>query len=481
MEARLPAARRYIAEHGLNETLEGDIADIGLIVQGGVFNNLIAALATAGFTDAQGAPRIPILVLNATYPLVPDEIIRFCAAKRAVLVLEEGHPEYIEFELATVLARARSACAVRGKATLAGAGEYTSECIVRGLVRFVSEFAPSLSISTADGWRTEVDALRERARALLAAPVPPRPPGFCVGCPERPVFSALKLVERRLGPRHVAADIGCHSFAMFEPFMIGNSITGYGLGLSSAAGVAPISAQRPLATVGDGGFWHNGLLTGVQSALFNGDDAVLLIFKNGYTSATGTQELVSTPAAARRSDAGGRSTTASDTTIENVLQGVGVRWLRTVHSYDVAPMRATLEDAFTTPQPGLKVVVAEGECQLERQRRLRSQRTHAAAAGERAVRLRYGIDEDVCTGDRGCFRLSGCPSLTLKTPRDPLRVEPVTTVNADCVGCGLCGELAQTAALCPSFHRIEVVTSPTAWERFVARVRDVATRALLPA
>ena len=53
--------------------------------------------------------------------------------------------------------------------------------------------------------------------------------------------------------------------------------------------------RRTLSIMGDGGFWHNGLLTGVQSALFNGDDAVLLIFKNGYTSATGTQEIISTP------------------------------------------------------------------------------------------------------------------------------------------------------------------------------------------
>jgi indolepyruvate ferredoxin oxidoreductase alpha subunit len=295
------------------------------------------------------------------------------------------------------------------------------------------------------------------------------------------VFSALKLAERRLGSRHVAADIGCHSFAMFEPFMIGNSITGYGMGLASAAAVAPLADKRPLATVGDGGFWHNGFLSGVTSAVKNGTDSVLLIFKNGYTSATGTQELVSTPAAARRDDAGGRSTTATDTRIEDVVRGVGVQWLRTVHTYDVARMQATLEDAFTTQQGGLKVVVAEGECQLERQRRLRAQAARERAAGTRATRVRYGIDETVCTGDRACIRLSGCPSLTLKASSHPLRIDPVTTVTADCVGCGLCGELAQTAALCPSFYRTEVITAPTAWERFIAGVRALAMRALLVA
>ena len=238
-----------------------------------------------------GSSRLPILVLNATYPLVADQLVSFCAGKRAVLVLEEGHPEFIEFELAAVLGRAGGACVVRGKAAMGTTGEYSGEVIMGGLVRFVSEFCPSLSTAGAAAWRTEVDAVRARASALLASPVPVRPPGFCIGCPERPVFSALKLVERELGPRHVAADIGCHSFAMFEPFSTGNSILGYGMGLASAAGVGPISEQRPLATVGDGGFWHNGFLSGVTSALKNGSDSVLLIFKNGYTSATGTQEL----------------------------------------------------------------------------------------------------------------------------------------------------------------------------------------------
>lgn len=480
VDARLPAARRFIVEHGINEILSGDCDDVGIIVQGGIFNHLMRAMATAGVLDGHGASRIPILVLNATYPLVADQLVGFCADKRAVLVLEEGHPEFIEFELAAVLGRAGCACAVRGKGMLAAACEYSVEFIVDGLERFAAEFAPALSTACAVAWREEVDAVRARARALLAAPVPARPPGFCIGCPERPVFTALKLVERELGPRHISADIGCHSFAMFEPFSFGNSILGYGMGLASAAGVGPISERRPLAIMGDGGFWHNGLLSGVISALKNGSDSVLLIFKNGYTSATGTQELISTPSAARRAVAGGESTTGTEHSIEDVLKSVGVKWLRTVHSYDVAAIKATLAEAFSTKVPGLKVVVAEGECQLERQRRLQPYVANRLASGERVVRVRYGIDEQLCTGDHECIRLSGCPSLTLKKAADPLRVDPVSTIDSGCVGCGLCGDVAQAAALCPSFYRVEVITHARAWERFNAQLRSWAARVLLP-
>ncbi len=479
VETRLPAARRYIVERGINEVFAADGADIGLVVQGGLYNTLIRALATAGLTDAGGGSRLPILVLNATYPLVPEQLAAFCAGKRAVLVIEEGHPEFIELEVTTALARAGRACAVHGKATFANAGEYNGEAMLRGVARFVAACAPATDLRAAAAWQAEVDAARKRARELLAGEVPPRPPGFCTGCPERPVFAAMKLSGAAAGARHVAADIGCHSFAMFEPFAIGHSITGYGLGLASAAGVGPISAKRPLATVGDGGLWHNGLLSGVASAVKNGSDLVLVVFKNGYTSATGTQELVSTPAAARREDAGSASTTHTDASIENVLRGVGVQWLRTVHTYDVSRMKATLEEALTTPQGGLKVIVAEGECQLERQRRLAGWRARKDAAKERVARVRFGIDEDVCSGDRACVRLSGCPSLTLKPSANPLRSEPVTTIDASCVGCGLCGELAQTAALCPSFYRVEVVTRPTAFERFMARARGWTARAFL--
>ncbi len=479
VEDRLPAARRYLVEHGINEVFSPGAADAGIIVQGGLYNTLMRALATTGLTDEHGASRLPILVLNATYPLVPDQLAGFCAGKRAVLVLEEGHPEFIEFELAAVLGRAGVACAIRGKQALGNAGEYTGEVMVPGLAAFVAEFVPALANGAASAWRSEVDATRARARELLGAPVPLRPPGFCIGCPERPVFSALKLTEQELGPRHVAADIGCHSFAMFEPFNVGNSILGYGMGLASAAGVGPISTRRPLATVGDGGFWHNAFLSGVTSAVKNGTDVVLLIFKNGYTSATGTQELVSTPATARRDDAGGESTTATDTTIERTLDSVGVSWIRTVHTYDVAAMKAAFAEAFTTRETGLKVIIAEGECQLERQRRLGPYAARKLAAGERVQRVRYGIDTEICTGDHACIRLSGCPSLTLKNTGDPLRVDPVTTIDATCVGCGLCGALAQTAALCPSFYRIETVTHASAWERFIARVRSWATGMVL--
>ena len=108
VEERLPAAQKFIREHKLNEVIPGDIADIGIIVLGGLTNGLLRALARLDLADLYGKSRIPIYVLNVAYPLVPDEVKEFCAGKRAVLVVEEGSPDYVEQQINVVLRSAGS-------------------------------------------------------------------------------------------------------------------------------------------------------------------------------------------------------------------------------------------------------------------------------------------------------------------------------------------------------------------------------------
>ena len=481
-EQRLPAARAYIREHQLNELLPGKHSDLGIVVQGGLYNTLIRTLQQFGLADAFGNADIPLLVLNVTYPLVPEELTEFCVGKRAVLMMEEGQPEYIEQELATLLRRADIQTPLHGKDMLAQAGEYSAEVMAGGLEKFLRQYRSELLSASVPDW---LAGNRERRTAIakdLGQPLPARPPGMCIGCPERPVFSALKLAQQQVGDVHVAGDIGCHALATFEPFSFGHSILGYGMSLASRAGVSPVMNRRVLSVMGDGGFWHNGLLTGVQSALFNGDDAVLLIFKNGYTSATGTQDIISTPGDEAKAGAADKrdSVVHTNQTIESTLKGLGVQWLRTVHTYEVEHVRKTLVDAFTSDFNGLKVIVAEGECQLERQRRIKPWLASLLKQGKRVERVKYGVDEDVCNGDHACIRLSGCPTLTLKDNPDPLKVDPVATVIDGCVGCGLCGANAHAATLCPSFYRAEVVQNPRWHERLLAALRRSVVRALQP-
>jgi len=464
VEERWPAAVRFIRENGLNETFDGELGDIGLIVPGGLYNGVIRALQTLGLADAFGASKLPLHVLNVVYPLVPEDLLAFCEGKRAVLMVEEGQPNYLEDALQAVMRRAGAVTKIHGKDVFPLAGEYTGEVMLRGISAFLREAQPAgYAADVAVGRHAALVDARTKAAQALGAPVPTRPPGFCVGCPERPVFAAMKLLQQDLGQIHVNADIGCHTFGTLPPFNVGSTVLGYGLGLASSSGIGPLLSKRTVSVMGDGGFWHNGFTTGVINAVYNGQDSVLVILQNGYTSATGTQAIPSSP-----SQPAARVMTLD---IERALQGVGVRWIRKVPSYQVDDMRAALKDAMTTAEPGLKIIIADGECQLERQRRTKPLVAASLKRGERVVRTRFGIDEDVCTGDHSCIRLSGCPSLTIKPNPSALRDDPVATVNQGCVGCGLCGENAHAATLCPSFFKAEVIQNPTSWDRFMARLR----------
>jgi len=215
---------------------------------------------------------------------------------------------------------------------------------------------------------------------------------------------------------------------------------------------------------GDGGFWHNGLSSSIGNAVFNDNDGVIVIVDNYYSAATGGQDILSSRA--------NNKTKSTQHTIKKAVEGVGVKWVKQIdYTYDVGKMRASLKEALTTKKTGPKVIIASSECMLNRQRREKPVKNAAIEQGRRIVRTRFGIDEDVCTGDHACVRLSGCPSLSVKTLDDPLRDDPVASIDQHCVGCGNCGEVADAAVLCPSFYQADLIHNPSRWDLWLNKMR----------
>ena len=469
IERRLPAAIEFIEREALNEFIPGDFSDIGIVMQGGLYNSTLRAMELLGCADTFGNSAIPLYVLNATYPLVPDEWVKFCSGKRAVLIVEEGQPEFIEQAATQMLHQNAVTTRVVGKEVLARFGEYTVDAVRTGLSKFLDQYAPQLRAQgkIPPAGKTQVSA---ESAAKLAALVPPRPSGLCTGCPERPFFAAMKLLQRETGPLHISADIGCHSFATLPPFNMGNSIMGYGLGAASASAFGTDGGKRAVAIMGDGGFWHNGLSSGITNAVFNKHDDLTIIIDNNYSAATGGQDIPSSRWANEHRQ--------GNNSIFDAVKGVGVKWIKRTRTYDMQGTLKMLREALRTPVKGPKIIIAEGECQLNRQRRVKPLMKKAIKDGQRVVRERFGVDPDTCTGDHSCIRLSGCPSLTVKENPDPLRTDPVAHVDNSCVGCGVCGEVAHAAVLCPSFYRAELVYNPSAWDRFMNSVRTSIIGAL---
>ncbi|MCB1379480.1 MAG: indolepyruvate ferredoxin oxidoreductase subunit alpha [Alphaproteobacteria bacterium] len=464
IEKRWPAAVDFITEHKLNEVFGPEDADVGIILQGGMYNGVIRCLQQLGLSDAYGNTRVPLYVLNVTYPLVDDELLAFCSGKSAVVMVEEGQPEFIEQALNTLLRRRGLTTRVAGKDVFPLAGEYTAQVMQKGLIGFLEQHAPGL-LGNRPPLPDPAPVLSAKEVRALAQVVPPRPPGFCTGCPERPIFAAMKLVEKELGPHHVSADIGCHLFSILPPFNIGATTMGYGLGPAAASAFNVKADKRVISVMGDGGFWHNGLASSVGNAVFNKHDGVMLIVDNYYSSATGGQDIMSSRASNLK-----RTTNNS---IVKAVKGIGATWVRQIdRTYDVGKMRDTLREALTTSEGGPKIIVASSECMLNKQRRVKPQLDSAERGGARIVRQRFGIDEDVCTGDHACIRLSGCPSLSVKFTGDPLRDDPVASIDKSCVACGNCGDVADAAVLCPSFYRADVIRNPNGWDRFNMRLRQ---------
>jgi len=483
IESRWPNAVKFIQQRGLNEFFSERADDVGIALQGGCYNTLIRALNHIGLADVFGHSKIPLYVMNVAYPLIDDEFSRFCENKKALLILEEGQPNFVEQNVASILRQRKIDIELHGKDMLPLAGEYNTATVLAGVRSFLERYGkiapqvkagakqiriPTINVApvsdSADADKVEyVNA----AEPTLAESVHARPPGFCTGCPERPIFTAMKLVERELGEHHISADIGCHLFSILPPFNLGNTTMGYGLGGASSAAFNIKAGRRAISIMGDGGFWHNGLTSGIANSVFNRSDNLTIVVDNSYTSATGGQDILSSTAL--------NPTRSTGHEIEKAVRGVGVNWVKTIkHTYDLKTMTATLRDALTTKEEGPKVLIAQSECMLNKQRREKKKVRKEVAEGKRVVRERFGIDPDTCTGDHSCIRLSGCPSLSIKPNEDPLRNDPVATVLDSCVGCGLCGEVSHAAVLCPSFFKAQIITNPNGWDKLRHRMRGWA-------
>jgi indolepyruvate ferredoxin oxidoreductase, alpha subunit len=468
-EMRIPAAQRFIVEHGLNEIFDVPGCRLGLITHGMIHNTTVRALEVLGASEA-----VSILCLNVLNPLVPEQLLGFFEDKDHVLLVEEGAPSFLEEQIRAMLQRAgQTSLHLYGKDVLPMAGEYTPEVLLKGLSAFLGR-AGAATAEHAGEVALSLSGHVERAKSFLSQPVSRRSPVFCTGCPERPIFSALKIAQAESGPVHYAGDIGCYSMGSFAPFYMTDSVTGMGTGLASAGAMMQLSNDRVISFMGDGTFWHSGLTTSFANASYNNQDAVMVIFENGWTSMTGQQE---NPASGKNH----RGEDVPSMKIDQALKATGVKWIERVNPYDLRQSLKALRTAIRTREGGLKVVLSDGECMLELQRKKRPERAKQLKAGKKVVDVKLGIDDNVCTGDHSCIRFNGCPSLTIKDNPNPLKEDEVATIVSSCVGCGLCGEVSREAVLCPSFYEVQVVHNPDVFTRLAVGLNRLLAHGLFGA
>ncbi len=262
---------------------------------GGLTNSVLRALERVGLADVFGDSRVPLLVLNVVYPLVPEEIRDFCAGKRAVLDrrgrLARLHRAGGQRRTAP---RRHPDQGATARAPLPAAGEYSSDVLLEGLAAFLQAAKPQ-GIDADDrrgkGARSDCAQGQGRSRARRPAAAPAdllhRLPG-AAGVLRNQADAA------RTGPDAYQRR---HRLSFLRDL---RAVLSWAIPFSATACRSPAPPRstpnmekRPIAIMGDGGFWHNGLITGVASNLFNKGDGVLIVMQNGYASATGQQYIPS--------------------------------------------------------------------------------------------------------------------------------------------------------------------------------------------
>jgi len=285
---------------------------------------------------------IPVLKIGTPYPLPTERVEAFIEKCDHTLILEETEP-VIELQI-----RDKSKVIGRLDGTIPNEGEMVPETITR----VISDLCRKLSIPIVETIST---APLEKMVSELGLPI--RRPTLCSGCPHRASFFAIK---KAFPDGIFPSDIGCYTLGMNMDSV--DTCHDMGAAITIASGLYQAYHQDGkdipiIATIGDSTFYHSGA-QGLLNAVYNGAKFVLVILDNSVVAMTGFQP---TPESGMTAD-GHPGTPLS---IEGLVKGCGVKYLRVVNPYDIKGMIREVRKAYQyTRQPdgGMAVLIARYPC-----------------------------------------------------------------------------------------------------------------------
>ena len=291
---------------------------------------------------------------------------------------------------------------ILGKQTGYGAlaGENTADSVAALLGAFLGDAPQETGMDCSD---------------LPALPI--RPPVLCAGCPHRASFYAVK---RALGTRkgYFCGDIGCYTLGNAMPLDMVDTCLCMGAGITMAQGfhwTDPDAVQ--FAFVGDSTFFASGM-TGVVNAVYNEANMILCVLDNSTTAMTGHQPHPGT----------GRTLMGDlveKVSIQKVLEGMGVKTIRTVNPFDLEQSIQIIQECMELP--GVKAILFCAPC---------------IALCKPAGKMKIS---DRCIQCKKCIREIGCPAIAIQNGA-------VQIDSSLCTGCGLCSKVCPISAIGGNEH-----------------------------
>jgi indolepyruvate ferredoxin oxidoreductase alpha subunit len=271
--------------------------------------------------------------------------------------------------------------------------------------------------------------------SVYGAPIPPRPPNMCAGCPHRPVFYVLK--KNKL---YVHGDIGCYTLGALPPLQAINSSFSMGSSVGVCEGASQVlnedGQNKMVCVIGDSTFLHSGI-TPLLNMVFNKSNATVIILDNWITAMTGAQEHPGTGYTVM-----GEETVAVDYAALAQALGVTPGNIRRVDPYDIEQFDKVVKEE--TSKKGASVIITkDAPCVLLRR---------AIVSFNKPL----AVDQDICTGCRQCVEI-GCPAISwdeskageYTTAEGKTKKRKGTAFIAEtiCNGCGLCYQVCKFGAI----------------------------------
>ncbi|HPO21136.1 MAG TPA: indolepyruvate ferredoxin oxidoreductase family protein, partial [Rubrivivax sp.] len=453
------AALAYVRANKLNyNVVQGPHDRFGIIASGKAFNDTRQALSDLGLDDdTLRQLGVRLHKVNVVWPLEATITRSFAQGLQEILVVEEKR-QVIEYQLKEGLYNWRADVRpnVLGKFDqpdgddrtggewsmpnpsenwlLRAKADLTPAIIAKAIAKRLNKLGVPEHIAARMEQRLAIIAARERALVELKTDTGERIPWFCSGCPHN---TSTRVPE---GSRAVAG-IGCHYMSVWMDRSTSTFTQMGGEGVPWVGQAAFTNEKHIFANLGDGTYFHSGLLA-IRQSIAAGVNITYKLLYNDAVAMTGGQQV------------GERAEGHSVLQIQKSLSAEGVSKLVIVSDEPGKYQGVALEAGVTVHHrdeldriqremrdtAGTTVIIYDQTCATEKRRRRK--RGKLATPAKRVL-----INELVCEGCGDCSVQSNC-----------LSVEPVETefgrkrrINQST--CNL--DYSCVKGFCPSFVTIE--------------------------
>ncbi|MFX1481905.1 MAG: indolepyruvate ferredoxin oxidoreductase subunit alpha [Promethearchaeota archaeon] len=397
---------RELSEKSKLNFVEGE-GELGILTSGVAYNYVIEALAAMKI-------KAEVLKLGITNPIPEKMVTEFLARHQRIVVVEELEP-FLETHARRLAQLNKIPVDILGKEQdyFPRVYEYSPRIVMDALSKITT-------CNTPINWE-EIDQKTQELPDL-----PPRPPLLCAGCPHRATYYAIRAATR--GKAIYPTDIGCYTLSIAPPLETADILFDMGSSITTACGLAEVTDQDVVATIGDSTFFASGL-PGLANAVYNQHRICLVVLDNRTTAMTGHQPHPGTGIT-------GMQKHVPPIDIEKVCKGLGVKYTKTVEPFEsmaglVAEIREMVKWSRENHNPA--VLVSKEPCALltaaERQR-----------TGE--FPPKYYVDTELCNACKRCLNRLSCPAMYM----DP-DTEQAVIDETLCNLCGTCVSVCPQGAI----------------------------------